>query len=161
MNTELIHEYAAYGFWANARFVERLGRESGAVLDAAVASSFPSLRKTLLHIRDAENAWTLRLLGEPMRWPADTSEDIGTVLPFTKRFKELVQSYSVSDLVSEHTYKDLKGNAHASPAWRMIMHCINHSTQHRGQVITMMRNLGLEEIPANDLIVYQRALLRP
>lgn len=161
MNTELIHEYAAYAFWANARFVERLEREPGVGLDAAVASSFPSLRKTLLHIRDAENAWTLRLLGQPMRWPADASEDIGTVLPITQRFKELVQSYTVSDLVSGQSYEDLKGNTHASSAWRMIMHCINHSTQHRGQLITMMRDLGLEEIPANDLIVYQRSLLRP
>jgi uncharacterized damage-inducible protein DinB len=161
MNTGLIHEYAAYGHWANARFVERLSREAAAVLDTTVASSFPSLRATLLHIRDAENAWTLRLLGEPSRWPADPSPDLATIMPFANRFKELVLSYSADDLLAEHAYKDLKGNTHASPAWRMIMHCINHGTQHRGQLITMMRGLGLGAIPANDLVVFQRSVLRP
>jgi uncharacterized damage-inducible protein DinB len=38
------------------------------------------------------------------------------------------------------------------------LHCFNHSTQHRGQLITMMRTLGLDRIPATDLIVYQRSL---
>jgi uncharacterized damage-inducible protein DinB len=38
----------------------------------------------------------------------------------------------------------------------MLLHCFNHSTQHRGQVITMMRTVGLVDIPANDLVVFQR-----
>jgi uncharacterized damage-inducible protein DinB len=44
------------------------------------------------------------------------------------------------------------------PAWQLILHCLNHSTQHRGQLISQMRALGMEDIPANDLVVYQRTL---
>ena len=53
--TELIAHYADYDQWANARLVERLMREPAAVLDAPVKSSFPSLRDTLMHIRNAEH----------------------------------------------------------------------------------------------------------
>ena len=57
---------------------------------------------------------------------------------------------------NDGTYRDLRGNAHRQSAWQMIMHCCNHSTQHRGQLITQMRQLGLEEIPATDLVRFWR-----
>lgn len=159
MIKELVHEYAAYGHWANARFVERLSREPESVLDADCPSSFPSLRKTMLHIRDAENAWTCRLLGTAQQWPADQRDSLDTVMLFADRFLETVRRMDDQALQVSHTYHDLKGHPHASPAWRMVMHCINHSTQHRGQLITMMRALGLSEVPANDLVVFQRLQL--
>lgn len=159
MIAAIIHEHAAYGHWATKRFVERLSREPDAVLDAPVPSSFPSLRKTLLHMRDAECAWTSRLLGEPVRWPAEASTGLDSVMRHADRFAELARGYDQAGLLAVRAYTDLKGNAHASPAWRMIMHCVNHGTQHRGQLITMMRALGLDGIPQNDLVVYQRTLL--
>ncbi|MFN3874726.1 MAG: DinB family protein [Flavobacteriales bacterium] len=154
--TELLHEYAAYDRWANERIVARLAQEPEAVLDAPAASSFPSLRKTLLHIRDAECAWTCRLIGAPVRWPAEESLDIRTLLGHCHRLHDLALGMDEAALRSVRQYLDLKGNRHSSTVWRMLMHCFNHSTQHRGQLITQMRALGLEGIPANDLVVFQR-----
>lgn len=159
MIKELVHEYAAYGHWANARFVERLSREPDAVLDADCPSSFPSLRKTLLHIRDAENAWTCRMLGTEQTWPADASIALDSVMPFSDRFLHAVHGMDEHALLASHAYHDLRGNPHSAPAWRMVMHCVNHGTQHRGQLITMMHALGLGERPANDLVVFQRLQL--
>ncbi|MBL7957375.1 MAG: hypothetical protein JNM49_05385 [Flavobacteriales bacterium] len=157
MITSLLHEYADYDLWANERFVERLGRESDSVLDAHAPSSFPTLRRTLLHIRDAECAWACRIAGEPVRWPAEPSLEVVTLLAHSKRLRDLVHGMDGAALLSDRVYRDLKGNEHRSTVWRMLMHCFNHSTQHRGQIITQMRQLGLEGIPANDLIVHQRA----
>lgn len=158
MNATLLHEYAAYDHWANERFAERLSQEPDQVLDAHASSSFPSLRKTLLHIRDAECAWTCRIVGEPVRWPAEESLEIKSLLAHSLRLHDLVLGMDEAELRSERAYRDLKGNEHRSLVWRMLMHCFNHSTQHRGQLITQMRQLGLETIPANDLIVHQRSL---
>ncbi|WKZ66543.1 MAG: DinB family protein [Flavobacteriales bacterium] len=156
--TFLLREYADYDLWANTRFVQRLAVEPDAVLDAPVRSSFPSLRSTLLHIRDAEHVWRCRLTGERHSWPAEPSLDPATLVDHASRLHGLVSGMDEADLLSLRTYRDLKGNEHRSAAWRMLMHCYNHSTQHRGQLITMMRGLGLDGIPANDLIVYQRSL---
>lgn len=160
MITNLLHEYADYDLWANERFVERLSREADAVLDAHAPSSFPSLRRTLLHIRDAECAWTCRIMAEPVRWPAEPGLGIGTMITHSKRLHDLVQGMDEAALLGERVYRDLKGNEHKSLVWRMLMHCFNHSTQHRGQIITQMRQLGLEGIPANDLIIHQRSFPR-
>lgn len=154
--TTLIHEYAAYDQWANARFIERLSQEDAVILDAPTPSSFPTLRKTLLHIRDAEHAWSSRLLGTTPSWPAEEGIGVETVMAHVARFHDLVRSYGDAELLGERTYQDLKGRTHTSVVWRMVMHCMNHSTQHRGQLITMMRALGLPNIPANDLVVFQR-----
>lgn len=154
----LLHEYAAYDFWSNTRFVERLEREPDAVLDAIVPSSFPSLRKTILHIRDAENAWMCRLKGDVVAWPAEDTLDLRGLLRVSERLHDLVLGYDDAAMNTVHEYKTLKGDPQRSATWRMIHHCFNHSTQHRGQLITMMRSLGLGSIPANDLVVYQRTL---
>jgi uncharacterized damage-inducible protein DinB len=139
--------------------VERLQREPDELLDRAVTSSFPSLRSTLLHIRDAENAWMHRLEGlAPVPWPAEKDRSIGTVLKYSQRLHDLVLGHDEGWLLHSVTYHDLRGNEHIQARWEMLIHCFNHGTQHRGQLITMMRTLGLSEIPANDLIVYQRSL---
>lgn len=155
----LLDQYADYDLWANTRFVDRLQREPDELLDRPVPSSFPSLRSTLLHIRDAENAWYCRLSGTRAAWPAEPERSIGNLLKYTARLRDLVHALPDAALVEAVTYHDLKGRAHVQPRWQMLMHAFNHSAQHRGQVITIMRILGMEEVPANDLIVYQRSLV--
>lgn len=154
----LLDHYADYGLWANERFVARFMQLPEALLDTPVPNSFPSLRATLLHIRNAEHAWWCRLNNTPTSWPAQPEKDIATLVHHTKRLCVFVHEQQSDDLLREYTYTDLRGNAYTQPAWQMIMHCLNHSTQHRGQLITMMRSLGLSDIPANDLVVYQRSI---
>jgi uncharacterized damage-inducible protein DinB len=45
---------------------------------------------------------------------------------------------------------------HRQQRWQILMHCFNHSSYHRGQLVTMMRQLDLTDIPAMDLVVFQR-----
>lgn len=154
----LIDQLAGYNRWANARFVERLQTESDALLDQPLASSFPTLRDTLLHIRDAENAWMHRLEGiTPVPWPAETDRTIESLLKYSNRLYKIVQAADEEWLLGSVAYQDLRGNRHEQVRWQMLLHCFNHGTQHRGQLITMMRTLGLASIPANDLIVFQRS----
>lgn len=154
----LIKHYAEYDQWANTRLVERLQREPDAVLDASVKSSFPSLRDTLMHIRNAEHVWLQRLLGVRHNWPAEADRSLATLLKHNELLLAHVRSLDDAALERICTYHDLRGNAHEQPVWQMLMHCFNHSSYHRGQVITLMRALDLDEVPATDLIVYQRSL---
>lgn len=155
---ELLVHYANYDLWANERIVERLLAEADEVLDRPVQSSFPSIRATLMHIRNAENTWWGRITGTPTNWPANDRVGIEDLVVHSKRLRDLVVDLSEEKFIAVVSYKDLKGNEHRQPVWQILMHCCNHGTQHRGQVITMMRALGLSGIPANDLVVYQRSL---
>ncbi len=154
----MLDQYAQFTLWANTRFVERLQQENDAVLDTPVKSSFASIRLTLLHIRDAENAWTARLEGRSFDWPAVQDRSLFTLPEHTSRLCDLVLGQREEDLLASVAYNDLKGNVHAQPRWQMIMHCLDHSSRHRGQVITLMRLLDLGSIPATDLVLYQRSL---
>ena len=58
--------------------------------------------------------------------------------------------------MSSNNYKDTRGNSHTNTHWEMIMHCMNHSTYHRGQIVTILREGGVTTIPSTDLIAYLR-----
>lgn len=153
---ELIEEYSAYDHWANGLLHDRLKDAPSEALDAMIVSSFPSIRSTLMHIRNAEATWLARMTGAMVKWPAEPGEELGTFLTHVQRMRDHVRSLSVNDLTEVITYTDLRGRAHAQTRWRILMHCFNHSTYHRGQVVTMMRQLELLPVPAMDLVVFQR-----
>jgi uncharacterized damage-inducible protein DinB len=53
-------------------------------------------------------------------------------------------------------YKTIKGETFATRAGEIALHVVNHSTFHRGQMITILRELGQENLPATDFIFYTR-----
>ena len=52
-------------------------------------------------------------------------------------------------------YKSMAGVSYESPIWQMVVHVVNHGTHHRGQVTTMMRQLG-EKPVSLDLMAFYR-----
>lgn len=59
------------------------------------------------------------------------------------------------DLVRVHDIRTTKGEPYSHPLWQMMQHLINHGTYHRGQVTTMLRQLGVKPV-ATDLIAFYR-----
>ena len=51
-------------------------------------------------------------------------------------------------------YKLLSGQPAASPFWQMLQHVVNHASYHRGQVTTMLRQLGATPAKSMDMIAY-------
>ena len=54
-----------------------------------------------------------------------------------------------------YEYKTTEGVPYASPAWQMLQHVVNHGTYHRGQIATMLRQLG-NKSQSTDMIVFYR-----
>ncbi len=55
-------------------------------------------------------------------------------------------------------YTLLSGVASASPFWQMLQHVVNHASYHRGQVTTMLRQLGAAPAKSCDMITFYREL---
>lgn len=157
----ILETYTSYNLWANKRIAEMLS-ENKAAADKEIKSSFPSLKKTLCHIWGAEELWQMRLRGESLLYvpgfdfSGSIEEAIEKTLVVSATFKELVAEKDETYLQTLCTYKDTRGNTHTQPHWQMIIHCMNHSTYHRGQIITMLREAGATKIMATDMIVYFR-----
>lgn len=152
----LIHQYAAYDLWANTRILERLQREPEPLLDRHVKSSFPSLRQTVHHIRDAGNIWYQRVFGEEA---IVCDNGLDGLLKVSTILGDKVRAMDDEALAGTVSYARANGIRHAQPRWQLLVHCFNHASYHRGQLITIMRQLDLEEVPNTDLVAYQRLLL--
>lgn len=127
--------------------------------DKELKSSFPSLRKTVHHIWDAELAWLSRLKKEEVKWPPSAQFNNPSIDQFVNTSKDFLDYLSAKDenyFESSTSYKNIKGESFTTANHWMIMHCMNHSTFHRGQVVTILRELGVTEIPATDLINFIR-----
>jgi uncharacterized damage-inducible protein DinB len=53
-------------------------------------------------------------------------------------------------------YTNIKGAPFSNKIMHIIAHVMNHSSYHRGQIITMLRGAGYTNPGSTDLIVYFR-----
>lgn len=153
--------YTRYNLWANEALAAVLKDMDPSWADKEIVSSFPSIRKTVFHILDAETIWLARFKGVSLS--AFPSRDFSAGTPidsFTEKSREFAAFVSDCDeafFSGSTAFKDLKGNPHTMDNAGMLMHCMNHSSFHRGQLVTMLRQCGFSgEMPRTDFVIYLR-----
>jgi uncharacterized damage-inducible protein DinB len=155
-------DYARYNLWANQRLVEVFSSKPEELTEKNIVSSFPSVKLTLLHIWDAELIWLKRLQGISLnQFPSKTFQgEIQQVyegmLSNSQDFLYFVEKQEEAFFGQTLSFKTISYGEQSQKAGEMIHHCLNHSTFHRGQLVMMARQLGLNEIPPTDLIYFLR-----
>jgi uncharacterized damage-inducible protein DinB len=158
----LFVSYAAYNTWANNLLGSAILSMPPEQQEAELVSSFSSVKKTVLHMWDAESLWWQRLkLAERTVRPSeqftgDMKELLSSLQKQDKDWSEWVAGATDAMLLHEFIYYDSKKEKFRQPVFQMLMHLFNHSTYHRGQLVTMMRQLGVSKIPPTDYIVWAR-----
>lgn len=158
----LIANYAHYNLWANQRLINVLKQLKETQLNQDIASSFPSLRLTLLHIWDAELIWLGRLKGESMtEFPSKkftgTIDDIYKGLENTStELANFAKNQAPEFFDKMCSYATTTGQNHQQSIGEIILHIVNHGSYHRGQVITMARQIGMDKFPPLDYIWFIR-----
>jgi uncharacterized damage-inducible protein DinB len=159
---ELLKQYAAYNSWAHQRILDVIMALPAEKPLAEVPSSYPSLYKTVFHLWDAESIWWQRLkMQEHIIRPSEnekaTMQDVVSgLLQQSRQWEEWVSA--ASDLALDHVfqYQTSKREVFKMPVYQMIHHVFNHGTYHRGQLITMLRQLGADKLPATDFSFWMR-----
>ena len=157
-----IQNHLQYNAWANERIVVFLANLDDAILDTEIKSSFPSLRKTIMHIWDAQQIWFMRLRGVTITgWPSQsftggTKEMLDGFIADSHAMVNFIASKDQAYLNGNADYNTLNGTAYTTPVEVILSHVVNHGTFHRGQVITMLRELGFTSFESQDLIAYYR-----
>jgi uncharacterized damage-inducible protein DinB len=148
-----------YNRWANARVLDAASKLTPDQFTKDLHSSHPSVRDTLVHLLAAEWIWLERWNGTSHKALLDPAE-FPTVDAIRKRWSEVEAGYQkfIGELLEESlgeviTYTNTKGEQWTYPLAQMMQHVMNHSTYHRGQVTTMLRQLGAEATPL-DLLVF-------
>jgi len=160
MEANHIQELYEYNRWANSRILDSVTKLTPEEFTRNLGNSFPSVRDTLTHIMSAEWIWLMRWQGtspKAMISPMDFPELPVLRTRWTEiemEQKKFVTGLSGEALETRITYVNIKGDPFTYPLWKMMRHVVNHSTYHRGQITTMLRQLGAKPISTDLLVFY-------
>ncbi|HXZ18463.1 MAG TPA: DinB family protein [Candidatus Acidoferrales bacterium] len=163
MNQDEVRTLFAFNAWANHRVLQACSALTPAEFTHPATSSFPTVCDTLRHIMGVEWLYLERLHG---RYPTELlpSEKFESVAQFEARWEgikkgleDYVRSPDLGDLERIIEYRNIQGKHFRYPLGALLQHVVNHSTYHRGQVATQLRELGAKPL-STDLLRYYDAL---
>jgi len=160
---ELLLQMAKYNLWANKRIIDVMLKLDDEKLDKEIENSFPSLRATAYHIWGAEFLWLqrLQLTEQPVYMPyifKGTFEEACNAWQQTSQVLIDFIERQYNDKALEHVfqYYNMEKQSFKNAVYEALQHVFNHSTYHRGQLVTMLRQVGVEKIPATDFTAFLR-----
>jgi uncharacterized damage-inducible protein DinB len=161
MTPEDIRALFDYNAWANHRVLEAASALQPEEFTRTMGSSFSSVRDTLAHIYGGEWVWLERFQGRSPASLPDVAQ-FADIASLRERWDEhetqllkFVRGLSQADLDHVMEYKTLKYGVYKNPLWQSMQHLVNHGTYHRGQVTTLLRQLGAQPI-LTDLMHFYR-----
>jgi uncharacterized damage-inducible protein DinB len=166
MNIDDIKHLFAYTEWANNLAMTYAGNLTDEQLRRDFGISHSSIFGTFLHMAGAEWIWLERWHGRsPVKeeaWPRWSEKACTDLVGLTVRWngvveerRKFVSELDESKLAEELQFKLLNGEASSMRLSHQMQHVVNHATMHRGQVVGMIRQLGVQP-PATDLLFYVR-----
>ena len=151
MNVDDLRFLFEYDRWANARMFE--------AVDALTGEQFATVRETLAHIVGVEWIWFQRCNGvnptSTPAWMENPTRDIlhAELRTIERDWASYVSALRDDDLQRVIEYVRLAGEPGSRKLVHLLQHVINHSTYHRGQVATRMREAGGTPI-ATDFLIF-------
>lgn len=161
MTLDELRSLYEYNAWANRRTLGACAALSPEQFARDLGSSFPSVRDTLGHIFGAEWIWHERWHGRSPSGPpaglatvefADLRSRLDTM---DRDLLAYVGSLSEVDLLRALEYRNMAGKEFRDRLDHTLRHLVNHGSYHRGQITTLLRQLGAKAV-STDLIAYHR-----
>jgi uncharacterized damage-inducible protein DinB len=159
MELDMIRAIYEYVRWADDRAIGAAEKLAPEAFTRPLGSSFASVRDTLVHAVSAEWIWLSRWTGTSPAAMWDP-KDFPDAASLRRRWEEVqrdlaafVARQTPETLRADCSYRNLKGQPMAYPLWKLMLHMPNHSTYHRGQVTTLLRQLGAEPV-ATDFVLW-------
>ena len=161
MNLAYLQTLLDYHYWARDITLDAVTELPHEKFLQPVESSFKSLRDTVAHIYAADLVWYKRWMGTSTSLiPYDQFPDATSIRTAWKDLETDVRQF-VDNLGEECVhrvwdYKLLSGAPDTAPFWQMLVHVVNHAAYHRGQVTTLLRQLGAPPPKPTDMIAFFR-----
>jgi uncharacterized damage-inducible protein DinB len=157
---QLLVAHTSYSAWATRQVLDACDLITPEQIDVSLGASHSSILRTFRHIHDGERVWLQRLIEgsskhlPPGPAPEHSFEFLVQSWPELWRgYRDWLESASDGDLTEELTTVLPDGANFHVPRWQIVLHAVNHTTFHRGQIVSMLRTLGVEP-PNTDLTNY-------
>jgi uncharacterized damage-inducible protein DinB len=158
---KMIVDYAKYNHWANEKLSQWLRSLERGLLYKPTPSSFASIGLTIRHMQESQQFWLgiitkedpiakkdLIVKADPAspRGADNDIADFSLLLKGSRLMLDKFGAYTEEELLEKVTSTDM-----TQSRYEFILHIINHNSYHRGQIVTMCRQLGaVDNIPAMD-----------
>ena len=167
MNRLDVRHLFDYTEWANGLALNAAAELTEENLRRDFNISHSSILGTLVHMAGAEWIWLERWHGNspPKKeaWSLWTNEACPDLKTLNERWRGIVDRRArfISEidearLAADLPFKLLSGDPSSLPLVDQMHHVANHATMHRGQVVGMIRQMGLAP-PSTDLLFYLRS----
>lgn len=126
------------------------------LLDENPAIYSGKIRLLISHTLNAHHIWNNRIIGGSAKysvWQNLDLIDLKTVNAVN--LETSLQIICEMDLNRIISYENSRGEKFTNKLVEIMFHIINHSTYHRGQLISLLKNEGVEPI-ITDYIYYKR-----
>jgi uncharacterized damage-inducible protein DinB len=162
MNLQDLRTLLDYHYWARDRVLDAAAVLTPEQYAHDLGSSFRSVRDTLVHLYAAEWAWYSRWQGtsptallSPDQFP-DVAALRAAWTEHEAKMRAFLDELGEQGIGRVLEYKLISGQPGASVFWHMLQHVVNHGSYHRGQVTTMLRQVGATPPKSMDLIAFYR-----
>ncbi len=155
-----VRDLLLYMLWADRLMLAAVRKVPVADLNRDAGVSFGSLLGTMSHMLASQRLWLSRFLGDPLGSvpTLDETPDLPSWIAVweetASHLEAFVAGLSDDQLASPLTWNSIPdGEEHTLPLWQPAVHLVNHTTYHRGQVVSLLRQMGYEP-PATDLVKF-------
>jgi uncharacterized damage-inducible protein DinB len=157
----ILIQYTRFNAWAQARILQRIQQEDPSLVYQEAVSSFSTIDFTLQHMLRTEKFWFLFVSGQDYHsFDWSVKENLGKqvqddLLAQSIQWKEWVAQFPECAFEEVLTL-NMPWAQNQRSRWEYILHMVNHSTFHRGQIITQLRMLGItDQLPATDYNIFR------
>jgi uncharacterized damage-inducible protein DinB len=152
-------ELLLYMLWADRHMLAAVRPVQPEHLTRDAGVSFGSLLGTMVHMLGSQRVWLSRLSGNPLdRRPAlDDYPDLSSWIHGWEETASGIEAFLAGltdpQLAAPLTWTSFSGETYTQPLWQLVIHLVNHTTYHRGQVVSLLRQMGYGA-PSTDLSYY-------
>lgn len=161
MSKNYLIQIANFNYWADNKIIEWLRQINEEQWVQVSISSFSSIRETAVHITSAEKIWVEYWQHTPnaaflsMEFKGTKEELLTTWEKSSADLKTYIESYPENDYLRPVSFKYPRdGRVGQMAFWQTAAHVINHSTYHRGQLVTLLRQAGFVNLSSIDMATY-------
>ena len=154
-----VRQLLLYTLWADRICLKAIEEVRADDLVRGTGTSFGTLLGTLAHILQAQRLWLARFEGKNPERRLESGEFTdwqALATAWTETSAELeffLAALTAEQLASDLTWTSMAGVTHTLPLWQPVVHLVNHTTYHRGQVVSLLRQMGYAP-PSTDLIAF-------
>ena len=158
MNANAFRHFYNYHFAENRILWERyITQLSGEQFTQATAYSHGSVRDQIIHLMSVDDIWFSELRGvEPAEpWSSAAVDDRQLIRAHWDRIEQTIRSY-LADLPDDQLFatpiKEPEEDRNLV-VWQVLLHVVNHGTDHRAQLLRLLNDLGVKTV-SQDYIFY-------